>query len=78
MYYCHLETSAIKANLFSGSVDDIFDLSKLPNSDFDRKLLLEYDLKCNNKGYLEYCRNCHGCSDVNEHYVKPAIQKTVF
>ena len=71
-YFCHLNASAVNANLYKEDKDDYFDMREFNK---DRKVeFLEYDLGYNTKGYLEYCRHCNGCFSVNNIYVDAAKQ----
>ncbi len=72
-YLCHLQTSAFRANETIVNSDDVFDLEEYDYS--KRKLLLEYNQKCCNKGYLSYCKKCNGNIDIYDNRIVPALQK---
>lgn len=56
-YYCHLNTSAVRANIFPDNKNDYFDLS----GDVKKMELLEYDQGYCNIGYNTFCTVCRGC-----------------
>lgn len=72
-YYCNLQRSAYKAGLANVDASDYFSLENYSTG--SKVYLLEYDLKCVTNGSLSMCKNCYGCSDVNKHYVNPAVQQ---
>lgn len=72
LYFCHLNTSAVRAGLYENSANDYFDLSK---PDSKRKMeLLEFDSGFSTCGYITFCRRCNGCNSVNTRTVPGAIQ----
>lgn len=72
LYYCHLNTSAVRAGLFEQNTNDYFDLSKY---DKNKKAdLVKFDLGYTDLGYITYCRRCKGCFAVNSDYTEVASQ----
>lgn len=69
-YYCHLNTSAIRAGLFREDSNDYFELL----SDASKRELLEYDLGYCEKGYNTFCSVCKGCQSKD--VIKAAEQIT--
>lgn len=62
-YYCHLNTSAVRAGLIPEDSRDYFSLKNfMPER---KKELLEYDLGFSDLGYCTLCRQCRGCEGVN-------------
>lgn len=72
LYYCHLSTSAVQAEVFEDNNNDYFDLSKYNE---DRKIeLMEFNLGYNEIGYITYCKRCNGCDSVNNRFTNVAEQ----
>lgn len=72
VYFCHLETSAIRAGLFEDDENDYFDLRKISSN--VKKLFMEFDEGYSDKGYITFCTKCRGCGCVNNMTVKSALQ----
>ncbi|MCR8746702.1 radical SAM protein [Romboutsia lituseburensis] len=72
LYYCHLSTSAVQAEIFEDNNNDYFDLSRYNEN---RKIeLMEFDLGYNEIGYVTYCKRCNGCESVNNRFTNVAEQ----
>ena len=72
VYFCHLETSAVRAGLFPDHKNDSFDLQ---GEYSDKKIsFLEFDEGYCEKGYITFCAKCRGCSCVNDLTVVSAEQ----
>ena len=56
-YYCHLNTSAVRTNLFPLNENDYVDIKTISNEE-----LLKFDLGYTNLGYITFCDNCNGCN----------------
>lgn len=75
VYFCHLETSAIRAGLYEDNSNDYFNLEdELKDK---KKRFLEFDLGYNREGAISFCRVCRGCDTVNSLTVKAAEQMEV-
>ncbi len=72
VFFCHLETSAIRAGLHDGTEDDYFDLNQ--NSSDIKKKFLEFDFGYSKRGYVSFCAKCRGCDTVNRLTVPAAEQ----
>lgn len=72
LYYCHLNTSAVRAELFEDNPNDFFSLE--PFDEGRKKELVRFDLGYTETGYVTYCRRCKGCFAVNEDYTEVAEQ----
>lgn len=72
VYFCHLETSAVRAELFEDNENDYFDLNQKTGE--IKKSFLEFDMGYIKKGYLEFCKVCRGCGCVNNLTVPVAEQ----
>lgn len=72
VYFCHLETSAIRAGIYEEHVNDYFDLSQ--TTDNKKKKFLEFDLGYSEEGAVSFCRLCRGCDSVNPLTVLAAEQ----
>ena len=72
VYFCHLETSAIRAGLYEDNPNDYFDLGKdIKNK---KKSFLEFDQGYSQDGAVSFCRLCRGCDTVNSLTVNAAEQ----
>lgn len=56
-YYCHLNTSAVRTNLFPLNDNDYVKIDNVSKED-----LLKFDLGYTNLGYITFCDNCNGCN----------------
>lgn len=72
VYFCHLETSAIRANMYEDNSNDYFDLNQV--SENKKKKFLEFDLGFNRDGAISFCELCRGCDTVNQLTVRAAEQ----
>lgn len=72
VYFCHLETSAIRAGLYKDNENDYFDLSQI--SENRKKYFLEFDMGFNHAGAVSFCKLCRGCDTVNSLTVTAAEQ----
>lgn len=72
VYFCHLETSAIRAGLFEDEENDYFDLRNVASN--TKRLFMEFDEGFSDKGYITFCEKCRGCACVNNLTVKSALQ----
>lgn len=63
VYFCHLETSAIRAGLYEDNENDYFDLEQ--KDDDLKKKFLEFDFGYSDEGAVSFCRKCRGCDCVN-------------
>lgn len=62
-YFCVMARSVSDNMGFGVGMDDYLDLDSLTGEDYQR-VLLEFDLGCSEKGYLDMCRHCHGADAV--------------
>lgn len=72
VYFCHLETSAVRAGLYEDNENDYFDLSEI--SENRKKYFLEFDMGFSYAGAISFCKLCRGCDTVNSLTVKAAEQ----
>ena len=56
-YYCHLNTSAVRTNLFPLNDNDYLKIDDVSKED-----LIKFDLGYTNLGYITFCDNCNGCN----------------
>ena len=56
-YYCHLNTSAVRTNLFPLNDNDYVSINNVSKED-----LIKFDLGFTNLGYVTFCDNCNGCN----------------
>jgi organic radical activating enzyme len=56
-YYCHLNTSAVRTNLFPLNDNDYLNIDDVSKED-----LIKFDLGYTNLGYVTFCDNCNGCN----------------
>ena len=73
VYFCHLETSAIRAGLFEDESNDYFDLTATDNR-MMKKQYCEFDYGYSKKGFIAFCKVCRGCDCVNDLTVPAAEQ----
>ncbi|MEI0557277.1 radical SAM protein [Brachyspira intermedia] len=71
IYSCCYNGFAETANIADKLDDgDTFDLEKNSN----KKALVEFRLKYNEKGFTSFCKKCNGLPPLNSEYIKPAEQ----
>lgn len=73
VYFCHLETSAIRAGIYEDNADDYYMLLDSQGSDM-KKLYMEFDYGYCRGGYISFCKVCRGCDCVNTLTVPAALQ----
>lgn len=73
-YYCVMARSVSENLGIHVGSDDFLDFSSLGEG--DKKILLEYSLGFNKKGYLDMCRHCNGGQNINTIKIPVARQKT--
>lgn len=73
IYGCCYNGFAETAELIEKDKDSFFDLS----GNVNKKELIEFRLKYNNKGYVEFCKYCNGLYPLNINSIKPALQSKV-
>jgi organic radical activating enzyme len=56
-YYCHLNTSAVRTNIFPLNDNDYVSLDNVSSED-----LIKFDLGYTDLGYITFCDNCNGCN----------------
>jgi organic radical activating enzyme len=56
-YYCHLNTSAVRTNIFPLNDNDYVNLDSVSSED-----LIKFDLGYTDLGYITFCDNCNGCN----------------
>lgn len=69
---CNYAMYASKAGICEAGDDETYDLNLF--SPEKKKELIEFRLRCCEKGYMEFCRMCNGWINTNKHWCKPAIQ----
>lgn len=69
---CNYARYADKAGLCREGEKERFDLT-IVNA-HNRKDLVEFRLRCNERGYLNFCRTCAGYHYINKNYIKAARQ----
>lgn len=69
---CNYAHYAAKAGIENDYENESFDLTKVNYN--NRKELIEFRLRYNEKGYAEFCRKCGGWSAINNYTEKAAIQ----
>lgn len=70
VYFCHLETSAIRAGLFPDNSNDYFEIDRSRKKEF-----FEFDMGYNEQGGITFCAKCRGCYPLNKLTVPAAKQK---
>lgn len=56
-YYCHLNTSAVRTNIFPLNDNDYVDINTISKEE-----LIKFDLGYTELGYITFCDNCNGCN----------------
>lgn len=74
VYFCHLETSAIRAELYQDNEKDYFFLEEGCKLD-TKRLFAEFDQGFHEDGFVSFCRKCRGCDCVNSLTVPAAQQR---
>ncbi len=74
-YFCHLVWSADKAGLFKERSSDYVDLGaeNVEESDKKEKMVL-MNMCCFDRCYNSLCKECGGCSDLNQKYISVGEQ----
>lgn len=71
LFFCCSNFAAVRAGLFPANENDYLDFSQ----EFDKRVLLEYELGYSKLGYTTFCKECNGCSEeVNQRHVPVAEQ----
>lgn len=71
LFFCCSNFAAVRAGLFPANENDYLDF----RHEFDKKVLLEYELGYSKLGYTTFCKECNGCSEeVNQRHVPVAEQ----
>jgi hypothetical protein len=73
LYSCNYASYAAIAGLAEESEEEVFHLDTFTKD--RRKELMEFRLGYNEKGYVNFCKNCAGFVDINPNLVEPAKQK---
>lgn len=69
---CNYHHYAEKAGLCEYDSTNYLDLTKITPE--KKNELVEFRLRCNEKGYVGLCKHCAGWGDINPYSVKPAVQ----
>lgn len=69
---CNYSFYAYKAGLCEWDGTGAYNLKVYDNS--RKKELMEFKLRCCEKGYVEFCKKCGGYSKINNRYCEAAIQ----
>ena len=56
-YYCHLNTSAVRTNIFPLNDNDYVNLENVSKEE-----MIKFDLGYTDLGYITFCDNCNGCN----------------
>ena len=72
VYYCHLETSAVRAGLYGDNENDYFDLNE--DDENTKRKFLEFDFGYSRDGAVSFCKVCRGCYPQNKATVPCAEQ----
>lgn len=72
IYACNFARFAEKANINREDKNDYFDLNTLTSE--KRKDLIEFILNYNEKGFVDFCKNCAGWASINTKFVPVAVQ----
>ena len=56
-YYCHLNTSAVRTNIFPSNKNDYVEIDSVSKEE-----LIRFDLGYTDLGYITFCDNCNGCN----------------
>ena len=74
VYFCHLETIAIRAELYKDNEKDYFSVKEgcKPGT---KRLFAEFDQGFHEDGFVSFCQKCRGCDCVNSLTVPAAQQK---
>ena len=70
LHVCNYQSYAETAGIIEEDKDSFFDLS----GNVNKKELIEFRLKYNNKGYVEFCKSCNGLYPLNLDNIKAAQQ----
>lgn len=73
VYFCHLETSAVRAGIYTDDKNDYFELQQSDEVDV-KKMFCEFDYGYSDKGFITFCKVCRGCDCVNDLTVPIAEQ----
>ena len=70
LHVCNYQSYAETAGIVKEDKDSFFDLS----GNVNKKELIEFRFKYNNKGYAEFCKSCNGLYPLNLDNIKAAEQ----
>ena len=56
-YYCHLNTSAVRTNIFPLNDNDYVNFENVSKEE-----MIKFDLGYTDLGYITFCDNCNGCN----------------
>jgi hypothetical protein len=74
VYFCHLETSAMRAGLYNDEDYDSFNLNREITPEL-KKEFIEFDLGFISTGYISFCKVCRGCGIAVNPLISPvAVQ----
>lgn len=73
VYFCHLETSAVRAGIYEDDENDYFELQNVEGVN-SKKSFCEFDYGYSHKGFITFCKVCRGCDCVNDLTVSIAEQ----
>ena len=73
LYYCHLEASAVQAELFEEAEGDFVELDKLEEQ--NKIEIVEMDLGYSKIGYPTFCLRCEGCGSKKKIAVAKQAEK---
>lgn len=62
---CTYHAFAVNAGLIPDAPENWFDMKTMTNSILDKKKLVEFRLRFNKKGYVDWCRYCNGHISIN-------------
>lgn len=71
LFYCGMAIGAEKADYCAADKNDYFELDQQV---VDKKILMEFMLGYNARGYIEYCKKCNGGPNINKYHVRPGVQ----
>lgn len=74
LYSCNYAAYAMTAGLIVEEENDYFDLLTEPPE--LKKALIEFRMRYNVKGFVDFCKYCNGFPCMNPHTVSPASQAT--
>lgn len=72
LYFCHLVWSADRAGLHEEQSTDYIDFTEITREECEK--IMKFNVCCHEKEYVSLCRECRGCSSMNQKVIPVGVQ----